>query len=207
MKHLGLAIVLAVFGVLLIGVAEVGTKVSDDARKVMYQGGPGLGPYDFSQRNTNYMCTDGRGFGLQFQGSEERWAVIKDGTNGLLFNLWERSLGARQLYGDGTILVSLQGTLANVTVGGEVYFADCELRTWEYACTGDKSFILDVLPFDKSEAIFTDGTNRKRFTIYRQNADQLTRYDDGTLRVDLNGDSAIVFVEGQTYFTGCSRQY
>jgi hypothetical protein len=90
-------------------------------------------PYfsDCLLRTKPYLCSDGRGFVLEILHLDESEAITVDGTNGKRFTLVKQPAGQGANYGDGTILVEIDGPLASVQVEGMPYFIDCVLKQWQ----------------------------------------------------------------------------
>lgn len=168
------------------------------------KGVPALGPADSTERNLHFECSDGRGFSLKVRGKHEDTAILTDGTNGLAFNLRAGLFTAHYLYADSHILAGMLAQSAFVIVDGDAYFSSCLLRTHSYSCAGGKTFSIDIMGADQGSAVFTDGANRKVFTIYNEPVSNGTRYSDRTLTVDLGWADASVFVEGRTYLNDCN---
>jgi hypothetical protein len=153
-----------------------------------------------------YVCPDGRGFRYSLQGQFQQGMVIVDETNKLAFNLRKLPFSNGTVYGDGTILLFRLADGGDVLVDGEPYFANCALRTWDYRCVGTGAFTLDVLGKDQEQAIFTDDTNRKKFTLDRQATSDGMRFSDGVIDVRIDWTVASVTVGGNLYFRKCDLQ-
>jgi len=81
---------------------------------------------ELRQRRTSYSCADGRTFDLVLIGVDERFAVVVD--QGRAFNLTGEPTSTGKQYGDGTILIHLDGNRASFAVEGKPYLRDCTLK-------------------------------------------------------------------------------
>jgi hypothetical protein len=163
--------------------------------------GPAPGPI----RIVRYECAGQRSFNLQVFANNK--AIFGDGTNGRGFNIDGIFLTPMRIFGDGTLVVGAYANAGFVLVDGNVYMTGCELRTHHYGCEGGKSFGIDIQGQGEEQIVFTDGTNRKFFTVYKQAAPDGRFYSDGVIDLRLGWTDGAVVVEGQPYMTGCRLEW
>jgi hypothetical protein len=191
--------------VLFLAVAAAGVLFGDGDAGVVMSISPVSVPVRGPVKMVRYACADGRSFSLQVFADGQ--AVFGDRTNGRGFNIRDAYLTPMRIFGDGTLVVGAYASAGFVLVDGNVYMTECELRTHHYGCEDGKSFGIDVQGAGEEQIVFTDGTNRKFFTVYKREVSDGRFYSDGVIDLRLGWTDATVAVEGQRYMTGCRLEW
>jgi membrane-bound inhibitor of C-type lysozyme len=83
-------------------------------------------------------------------------------------------------------------------------FDSLRQRRTNYACADGRGFTLVLMGSEERFAVILD--EGRGFNLKEEPADRGKQYGDGTIRVDIEGMSAAVDVEGKPYFRDCSLQ-